>query len=86
MYTPTLEDGIHTCRTEVQDRQAFLLRTNEVQIHRMNSLGSDGFLRKEIREGFLKEMACEIGPEEWGNFHWLGIRTSGTNGPVVWLY
>ena len=39
--------------------------------------------RKEIREGFLKEMTLEMCPEEWANSHWLGIRASGENRPDV---
>lgn len=34
MYTPTFEDGIHTCHTEEQDRQAVIVRTNRVQFPR----------------------------------------------------
>lgn len=32
MYAPTSEDEIQTCHTEVQDRQALIVRTNRVQI------------------------------------------------------
>lgn len=86
MYIPTCEDEIHTCHTEVQGRPALIVRTNtSPNSYLTNSLGSDEFLRKEIREGFLK-MKSQMDPEEWENFHWLGIRTDGENRPVVWIY
>lgn len=60
MYAHISEDEIHSCHTEVQDRQALIVRTNRVQIP-TDELRSDEFLRKEIRKSFLKEVAFEMG-------------------------
>lgn len=85
VYTPAFEDEIHTCHTEVQGRPALIVRTNRVQTPtRPDSLEGDEFLRKEIGEGFLKEMEFEMGPEEWETFHCLEIRTE--NKPLVWTH